>query len=176
MLVACKACGKEIGKGVKTCVNCGADQRGFIGRHKVLTGIVAFFVFCIFVAALGGEDTPTPPKSSPSSPTSSAAVSSPSTTASSPSTTSTVSTTKVEANNPGITKDEFDQLKSGMTYEQATKIIGGPGEVMSESGNKGEALHTVMYTYKAEKGSIGANANLMFQGNKLQNKAQYGLE
>lgn len=83
--------------------------------------------------------------------------------------------TQTVTNNPGISMAEFEQLKSGMTYEEATAIIGGPGEIASESGNKGEVLHTVLYQYKGEKG-LGANANLMFQGNKLQNKAQFGLE
>ena len=79
------------------------------------------------------------------------------------------------ANKPTMTKAEFDQLKDGMSYEDATKIIGGPGEVMSESGSKGDPAHTVMYTYKGE-GDLGANANLMFQGDKLMNKAQFGLK
>ncbi|MDJ1630451.1 hypothetical protein QNN00_04875 [Bacillus velezensis] len=29
-LVSCKACGKEIAKGVKKCPNCGKDQRNFL--------------------------------------------------------------------------------------------------------------------------------------------------
>lgn len=77
--------------------------------------------------------------------------------------------------NPDISKKEFDQLKSGMTYEEAVKIIGGPGEIQSESGNKGEALHTVMYMWEGEKG-FGANASVMFQGGKLNMKSQAGLE
>lgn len=79
------------------------------------------------------------------------------------------------ANKPSMNKAEFDQLKSGMTYEEASAIIGGPGEVISESGNPGDQFHTVMYQYEGE-GDLGANANLMFQGNKLQNKAQFGLK
>ena len=79
------------------------------------------------------------------------------------------------ANKPTMTMAEFTQLKTGMSYEEATKIIGGPGEVMSESGSKGDPAHTVMYTYKGE-GDLGANANLMFQGDKLMNKAQFGLK
>ncbi|SHH37497.1 DUF3862 domain-containing protein [Desulforamulus hydrothermalis] len=79
------------------------------------------------------------------------------------------------ANKPTISKEEFDQLKSGMSYEEATAIIGGPGVVISESGNPGDQLHTVMYQYEGE-GDLGANANLLFQGNKLQNKAQFGLK
>lgn len=78
-------------------------------------------------------------------------------------------------NKPSMTKAEFDQLKSGMSYEEASAIIGGPGEVISESGNPGDQLHTVMYQYEGE-GDLGANANLMFQGNKLNNKAQFGLK
>lgn len=78
-------------------------------------------------------------------------------------------------NNPSMNKAEFDQLKSGMTYEKCIEIIGGPGEVASESGNPGDQFHTVMYQYEGE-GDFGANANLMFQGNKLQSKAQFGLK
>lgn len=77
-----------------------------------------------------------------------------------------------------MTKAEFDQLKTGMTYDEATKIIGGPGEVISESGTKGGDglnIHTVMYQYKGE-GSLGANANMMFQDEKLITKAQMGLK
>lgn len=78
-------------------------------------------------------------------------------------------------NNPTITKAEFDQIKSGMTYEQVSKIIGGPGELLSESGSKGNQFYTVMYMYDGE-GELGANANFMFQADKLQNKAQMGLK
>lgn len=74
-----------------------------------------------------------------------------------------------------MTMAKFTQLKDGMSYEDATKIIGEPGEVASESGTKGDALHTIMYQYNGE-GDIGANANLMFQGDKLINKAQFGLK
>ncbi|MEH7354031.1 DUF3862 domain-containing protein [Neobacillus drentensis] len=73
-----------------------------------------------------------------------------------------------------ITKEEFDKIQNGMTYEEVQKIIGGEGEVISESGEKGSDIHTIMIQYNG-KGGLGANANFMFQGNKLQNKAQYGL-
>lgn len=77
-----------------------------------------------------------------------------------------------------ITKEAFEKLKSGMSYAEATEIIGFEGEVMSESGTpggKGLDIHTVMYQYTG-KGSLGANANLMFQDDKLINKAQVGLK
>lgn len=46
-LVNCKACKKEIAKGVKKCPSCGKDQRNFFGRHKVLTGIVVVIVIVV---------------------------------------------------------------------------------------------------------------------------------
>lgn len=82
---------------------------------------------------------------------------------------------KPPANKPSVNMAEFEQIKSGMTYEEVKNIIGGPGQVLSESGNPGEQFHTVMYQYEGE-GSLGANANFMFQGGKLVNKAQFGLK
>lgn len=73
-----------------------------------------------------------------------------------------------------ITKAEFEAIESGMTYDEVVEIIGGPGEVMSESGNEGEAAHTVMYSWDGV-GQLGANANATFQGGELINKAQFGL-
>lgn len=46
-VVSCKACGKEIGKGVKKCVHCGTDQRNFFGKHKILTGVLVIIVLII---------------------------------------------------------------------------------------------------------------------------------
>ncbi|WP_316568842.1 DUF3862 domain-containing protein [Neobacillus sp. YIM B06451] len=74
-----------------------------------------------------------------------------------------------------ISLEEFNKLQNGMTLEEVVAIVGGEGEILSESGTKGTNLHTVMYSYQG-KGSIGANVSLLFQGNKLQNKSQFGLE
>jgi hypothetical protein len=84
---------------------------------------------------------------------------------------------KEEENDPGISKEEFDKIQAGMTYEEVVEIIGGEGELNSESGSKGDQYYTAMYTWNGESG-FGANANATFQGNpaKLQNKSQFGLE
>jgi hypothetical protein len=74
-----------------------------------------------------------------------------------------------------ITKEEFDKIQNGMTYEQVKQIVGGEGQKISETGKPGAADHTVMYEYNGE-GDIGANASLMFQGGKLINKSQFGLK
>lgn len=57
-LVNCKACGKEIAKGVKKCPHCGKDQRNFFGRHKILTTIIALVVIIGGIAAAGGGNEP----------------------------------------------------------------------------------------------------------------------
>jgi len=71
-----------------------------------------------------------------------------------------------------MTMDKFNQIKSGMSYE-VTQIMGGDGETLSESGSPGEELYTVMYQYDGV-GDVGANSNMMFQNDKLVNKAQMG--
>ena len=62
-----------------------------------------------------------------------------------------------------------------MSYEDVCAIIGSEGELLSEVGESGTEYHTVMYSWDGE-GSLGANANCMFQGGVLVSKAQYGLK
>jgi hypothetical protein len=81
----------------------------------------------------------------------------------------------VEQSDVTVTLNEFNQIQNGMSYEEVVAIIGGEGNLLSESGEKGSEFYTVMYDYKGE-GSFGANANFMFQSGKLQNKAQFGLD
>lgn len=126
-------------------------------------GIAGLFIIGILGSMFGGNSSqkqePTNLKSTPA-------------TTSQP---ASQSTPQPKANKPSMNKAEFDQLKSGMSYKECTVIIGGPGEVVSESGSPGDQFYTVMYQYKGD-GELGANANLMFQGDKLANKAQMGLK
>lgn len=71
-----------------------------------------------------------------------------------------------------ITLSEFNKLQSGMSYEEAVKIIGSKGEVMSESNLLG--IHTIMYSWSGG-GSAGANAIIMFQNDRVISKTQIGL-
>ena len=59
MVVNCKACGKEIGKGVKKCVHCGTDQRNFFGKHKIITGILALVIIGGIGSSLGDDKSKT---------------------------------------------------------------------------------------------------------------------
>lgn len=78
-------------------------------------------------------------------------------------------------NKTGISKAEFNQIRNGMNYEEVKNIIGSDGEIVSESGQVGDQFHTIMYSWKCEKG-LGTNARFMFQEGKLQNKSQFGLK
>lgn len=53
----CKACDKDIAKGVKKCVHCGKDQRNFFMRHKILTGFLAIIILIVVASGVGGNDT-----------------------------------------------------------------------------------------------------------------------
>lgn len=74
-----------------------------------------------------------------------------------------------------ITKEEFDQIKPGMTYEQVVKIVGSEGVLTAESGDVKSKDYTTIYDFSGS-GEIGANANFTFQGGKLITKAQTGLQ
>lgn len=74
-----------------------------------------------------------------------------------------------------ISKEKYEQVNNGMTYEEVIEIVGGEGEVITETGEKGTELYGISVMYEGE-GGIGASANFVFIGNKLQTKSQYGLE
>lgn len=81
--------------------------------------------------------------------------------------------TVVIKNDKTMTKAEFDKIKTGMTYKQVTAIVGGPGELLVGAGNPGDQSYTVQFY---GEGSMEANAQLMFNGGKLESKAQMGLK
>lgn len=55
-LQSCKACSKDIAKGVNKCPHCGKDQRNFFMKHKIITGILALIVLGAIGSALGGNN------------------------------------------------------------------------------------------------------------------------
>ena len=82
-------------------------------------------------------------------------------------------TPEVNYNPPTISLNEYNQLFEGMSYEKAVQIIGSGGELMSESSISG--FTSKMYSWEGE-GSIGANANALFQNGSLMSKSQFGLQ
>lgn len=75
-----------------------------------------------------------------------------------------------------ITLEEFNKIETGMTYDQVCEIVGGNGTLGSSVDmNMGSEYKTEIYQWTGS-GSIGANANVTFQGGKVVMKAQAGLK
>jgi RNA polymerase subunit RPABC4/transcription elongation factor Spt4 len=78
-----------------------------------------------------------------------------------------------------LTLEKYNTIQNGMTYDEVIKIIGFEVSPEVEVGEKGTAYYTASYRYMGDdqvKGTLGANASFMFQGGKLNTKAQMGLE
>lgn len=73
----------------------------------------------------------------------------------------------------GVTLKNFEKIENGMSYDEVVKILGKEGELQSQAG-EGQ-LKTEMYKWDGESG-LGANMNVTFQGDKVQSKAQFGLQ
>ena len=75
-----------------------------------------------------------------------------------------------------ISLEEFNKIKTGMTYEEVCDIVGGEGTLSSSVDlGVGDEYKTEIYQWTGN-GSIGANANVTFQGGKVVSKAQMGLK
>lgn len=70
-----------------------------------------------------------------------------------------------------ITLAEFDQISTGMTYEQVTTVVGSPGTVSSEMNTPGMASKS----YKYDGGTV-STAIVTFSDGKVQTKTQFGLK
>lgn len=74
-----------------------------------------------------------------------------------------------------ITLEKFNQIQTGMTYQEVVGIIGEEGTVLSETDiMNDEQYKTTMYYWYGEDGI--SNANVTIQGGKVISKAQIGLE
>lgn len=67
----------------------------------------------------------------------------------------------------------FTQIRNGMTYKQVEKLIGKEGTLLSSYG---EGEYNTFIMQWSGYGSIGANATVTFQNNKVISKAQLGLK
>ena len=76
-----------------------------------------------------------------------------------------------------VTFAEYQNVRTGMTYQRTVEIIGFSGTEMSRNYLEGvsgvmESTTTIMYSWVNDNGS---NMNAIFQNNKLVQKAQFGL-
>lgn len=165
-LVKCKTCGADIAKSAKVCPRCGAKQK----NHKVIGTILVILGIILFANGISDFDTSSDAKNQLSQKDNNSYVSS-----DAPMET-TVDEQEDQQNKSTISKDEFNSISTGMTYDEVVEIIGSEGEVMSAVDlGMGEEFKTIMYFWEGE-GSLGANANVTFQGGKVTAKAQIGLK
>ncbi len=76
---------------------------------------------------------------------------------------------------PGyMTLDIYNQITTGMTYQEVVNLVGAAGSLMSEVSLDG-VERTAIYSWDGQ-GALGANANVTIQGEKVVSKAQFGLE
>ena len=76
-----------------------------------------------------------------------------------------------------VTFDEYSRIETGMTYREVASIIGSPGEETAHSKVEGipgvmDSIETVSYQWVNNDGS---NMQTIFQNNRLDTKAQFGL-
>lgn len=72
-----------------------------------------------------------------------------------------------------ITKDEYNQIEEGMSYDEVKDIIGSEGELSSTSSVGGYSMS--IYTWYGN-GSAGSNASVTFTNDAVTGKAQVGLK
>lgn len=60
-----------------------------------------------------------------------------------------------------ITKDAYDKIKTGMTYNDVKKIVGSEGKDIFESGDKGTDSYQISYMWM---GKNGGEATIGFSG------------
>jgi len=75
--------------------------------------------------------------------------------------------------NTAISKIEYNKLQYGYTYEKVKALLGGTGEVLTESGTKGNKGYTVTYHLKS---SASGEVFLAFKDNILVNKMEVNLQ
>jgi hypothetical protein len=75
-----------------------------------------------------------------------------------------------------ITESQYDQIKTGMSYNQIKQLIGSDGKNIFESGDKGTASYQISYMWLGEN---GGEATISFSGTdqlKVLMKSQSGLK
>lgn len=72
-----------------------------------------------------------------------------------------------------ITKDEYNQIETGMTYEEVKQIIGSEGSLTSTVTANNTTIE--IYTWYGN-GTAGSNANVTFTNDSVTGKAQVGLK
>lgn len=127
-LISCKACSKQIAKGVKKCPDCGKDQRNWLMRHKILSFLAGIILISIISASIGGGDTTT-------------------TTTDGEQTVKAKSKTEETIYKTGDTFKQGEQLEISVTDFEEMDSIGDP-DLFGKKASEGGTLAAIQYTLK----------------------------
>lgn len=82
----------------------------------------------------------------------------------------------ISENDEYVSKDEYEKIKTGMSYDHVKEIVGSDGENIFESGDKGTDSYQISYMWRGES---GGEATISFTGKDtlvVQLKSQSGLK
>lgn len=82
------------------------------------------------------------------------------------------SESKEKTEKSGYTMENFNKLKTGMSYRECKKILGQKGELVSESS----VGDMTMKQYQWIIDDYGGSIQLIFTNGKLDTKSQMGLK
>lgn len=71
-----------------------------------------------------------------------------------------------------VTMEAFNKVENGMSYEQVVEVLGGEGELMSET----ELAGMKMSIYTWDGNSTFSSCQITFQDGAVTSKSQYGLK
>lgn len=137
---------------MKKCKDCGTEvsksakicpKCGKKLKHTALRVIIGIFVIIIGVGVLATSDT---------------------------NNTATTGTSSVQEEK--VTIEKFNQIETGMTYQQVVDIIGEEGTLSTESSYGSQTMK--IYGWYASNGI--SNATVSFTNNKVTAKSQIGLD
>lgn len=74
-----------------------------------------------------------------------------------------------------ITKKQLNQIKKGMSYDEVIKILGGKGQLISESYQLGDRFYSVTYEWKG-KSEISSGQIMFDENNTVQHFFETGLQ
>ena len=86
--------------------------------------------------------------------------------------TNSVSSQPEIQNNDKITLEKFNQIQTGMTYQQVVEIIGEEGTLSTESSYSNQTMQ--IYYWYAKNGI--SNTTVTFMNGKVTAKSQIGLD
>lgn len=149
-LIKCPECGNEISEGASSCPQCGHPMKKEKPKKKhgcLITVVSVIIFFGIVGGAISGALGQNKAIQK--------------------------SISGVSDDSEYITMEEYNQIDTGMSYDEVKEIVGSSGEVSAQSEVSGYKI--IIVTWYGN-GSAGSNANVTFTNNKVSAKAQVGLK